>query len=373
MKRAHFFIDNLNIGGFQRLCLDQAYALSELGYSVEIHSLSELPASNSKNFLTIEENYLSRLCVKIDSFSTSHFRQISQTQNILRNHNDGDVLISHSLRATAIIYLSSRLLLKRRLFVTEIHQLPTLSAPIQRFRRFLYAQFSPVLIAYSEAVKNDWELRVKNFPVIIRPFFNKRIEVIRNGIYLDRLPQTVNSQESKSPGRLIFLGRNTAWKGITTFLQYAEHPKLLNLNILLMLPDIDPGFELEINERFGPRVEIIIGKSIASFSPKGGDVHFYSAQYGTNAKFIESISLNCLEMAAAGVPSVVTRHGLSTWSDLRSVGVFYECDWSESEETAETILHASRNRLGNSEIERIRSLISIKSNVLQLIRRGNFE
>ncbi len=371
MKRAHFFIDNLSIGGFQRLCLDQAYQFSELGYSVEIHALSELPASNSKNFLTIEENFLSRLRVEIDSFSTSHFRQISQTQNILRNHKEGDVLISHSLRATAIIYLSSRLLLKRHLFVTAIHQLPTLSAPIQRFRRFLYAQLSPVLVAYSEAVKKDWELRVKNFPIVIRPFFNKHIEVIRNGIYLDRLPRTVYSQESS--GRMIFLGRNTAWKGMSTFLQYAEHPRLSDLNILLMLPNIDPGFEQEINERFGPRVEIVVGKSIASFKPQRGDVHFYAAQYGTNAKFIESISLNCLEMAAAGVPSVVTCHGLSTWRDLQNVGVFYECDWSDIGETAETILFASKNRLKDSEIERIRGLISIKSNVLQLIQRGSQE
>jgi glycosyltransferase involved in cell wall biosynthesis len=372
MKRSHFFIDNLNIGGFQRLCLDQAYALSELGYSVEIHSFSEIPSSSSKNFLTIEEDYLARLCVKIDSFSESHFRQISQTRKILRNHKQGDVLISHSLRATAIIYIASRLLLKRPLFVTEIHQLPTLSAPIQRFRRFLYAQFSPILIAYSEAVKKDWDLRVKNFPLIIRPFFNRRIEVIRNGIYLDRLPQTVNSRESIPPGRLIFLGRNTTWKGITTFLKYAEHPKLLNLNILLMLPEIETSFEQELQERFGSRVEIVIGKSVASFSPKEGDVHFYSAQYGASAKFIESISLNCLEMAAAGVPSVVTRNGLSTWSDLQSVGIFYECDWSEIEETAETILNASRKRMGGLDIERIRGSISIKSNVLELIRRGNF-
>ena len=368
MKRVHFFIDNLSIGGFQRLCLDQAYSFSELGYSVAIHSLSMPPGPESRSFLSIEKDLIDLHGISIDYLSTGHLEQISKTRFILRSYERGDIWISHSLRATAVIYIASRLLRKRFFFMTEIHQLPTLSAPIQRFRRFLYAQLSPALVAYSEAVKKDWDTRVRNFPIFIRFIFDKPIEVIRNGIYLNRIPSMTDGQKSNMGSRLIFLGRNTGWKGLATFLTYAEHPSLSHFELLLMLPEIDQAFERQIIDRFEGRVEIAIGKSIASFSPREGDIHFYAAQYGGDARFIESISLNCLEMAAAGVPSVVTAYGLTTWNDLQNLGIFFECDWSDSESTINGILEVARKRISTEDLEKIRAQISIASNVHKIIQ-----
>jgi glycosyltransferase involved in cell wall biosynthesis len=367
MNQVHFFIDNLNIGGFQRLCLDQAYAFSEMKYSVAIHSLSELPNSDVKSFLSIEGELLSNFRIKVESLPNRHIGQIASTRRILQNHSHGDLIISHSLRATVVIFLASLFLKKRFFFTTQIHQLPTLSAPVQRFRRFVYAQLSPILVAYSEAVKKDWDSRVINFPTLIRWLFRKPIRVVRNGIYLNRIPDFTLSSKSKDGSRLIFLGRNTGWKGISTFLSYAEHPELLHFKILLMLPNIDATFEQELIARFGSRLEITLGRSIASFTPEEGDVHFYAAQYGGKAKFIESISLNCLEMAAAGVPSVVTSHGLETWSDLVGTGIFFECDWTDIENTSKKILEASKARKSSQDLERIRSKIDIKANIHKLI------
>lgn len=367
MKQVHLFIDNLGIGGFQRLCLDQAYALSEMGYSVAIHSLSELPDLNTKSFLSIEGDLIASLKIQIHTLSNKHSRQIANTYQILRNHDSKDLIISHSLRATAVIFIASMFQKDKVLFITQIHQLPTLSAPMQRFRRFMYAQLSPALIAYSEAVKKDWDARVRNFPFIFRWLFNKPIQVIRNGIYLPRIPASLPASESRSEGRLIFLGRNTGWKGIDTFLSYCEHPLLAHFKILLMLPNIEAVFEQELVARFGHRIEIALGKSVASFTPKYGDVHFYAAQYGGDAKFIESISLNCLEMAAAGVPSVVTSNGIETWEDLMETGIFYECDWTDSDETSRKILEASQKRISNDNFQRIQTQIDVRGNVGKLI------
>jgi hypothetical protein len=369
MKRVHLFIDNLSIGGFQRLCLDQAYAFSELGYSVSIHSLSLLPAPESRNFLAIEKDFINKFRLSIDSLTGGHFKQITKTVRILRNYKKGDAIISHSLRATVIIRIASTILLKKIIFVTEIHQLPTLSAPIQRFRRFLYAQCSPILVAYSEAVKKDWDSRVKNFPTPIRFFFNKQIEVLRNGIFLDRIPSVKARSATKENGRLIFLGRNTNWKGMSTFLSYAELPSLSHFDLLVMLPEIDNVFEREIRQRFRDRVEIQIGKSVASFVPRAGDVHFYAAQYGGDANFIESVSLNCLEMAGAGVPSAITSNGLDTWADLKRVGIFVECDWSDLRGTSMQILEVAGKPITLSDLAYVRTQISIQANVGKLIQR----
>lgn len=367
MNQVHLFIDNLNIGGFQRLCLDQAYAFCEMNYSVAIHSMSALPDPSVKSFLSIERDLISKFGIRIESISSTHIRQIASTRRILQNHTADDLIISHSLRATVVIFVASLFLYRRTFFTTQIHQLPTLSAPIQRFRRFVYAQLSPNLVAYSEAVKKDWDSRVINFPIFIRWVFRKPIQVVRNGIYLDRIPDFAHPSESKAGSRLIFLGRNTGWKGIGTFLHYAEHPDLLHFKVLLMLPNIDTTFEQELKARFGTRLEIALGKSIATFIPEEGDVHFYAAQYGGKAKFIESISLNCLEMAAAGVPSVVTSRGLETWKDLVGTGIFFECDWTNSVDTAKKILEASESRKSYLELEQIRSKIDVKSNIHALI------
>lgn len=369
MSRVHLFIDNLNIGGFQRLCQDQAYVFSELGYKVEIHSLSELPTLDSRNFVTIESDLIRKFDIKVDSISTTHLRQIINTKKILNSASLEDILISHSLRATVIVRISIFLSRSKLGFLTQIHQLPTLSAPIQRLRRFLYAQQSPVLVAYSTAVKSDWDLRVGHFPRLARPLFSKPIEVIRNGVYLNRLPSPVTRKDAVLNARLVFLGRNTGWKGISTFLKYSEQPKLSHFRLLLMLPEIDSQFRSEIQERFGSRVELVVGKSISSFKPHPGDVHFYAAQYGSNAHYIESISLNCLEMAAVGVPSVVTSGGLGTWLDLQDQEIFFECDWSDIDTTVEKILKASEMQYSTSALESIRNQVNIEANVKSLIRR----
>jgi hypothetical protein len=136
-----------------------------------------------------------------------------------------------------------------------------------------------------------------------------------------------------------------------------------------MLPEIDSRFRSEIQERFGSRVEVVVGKSISSFNPHPGDVHFYAAQYGGNAKYIESISLNCLEMAAVGVPSVVTSGGLGTWLDLKDQEIFFECDWADTHATVEKILRASEMQYDTSALELIRNQVSIEANVNSLTRR----
>ena len=192
---------------------------------------------------------------------------------------------------------------------------------------------------------------------------------MRNGIYLDRLPALMEKETSNSSKRLVFLGRNTGWKGISTLLDYAENVSLQHFGILLILPEIDKAWEQELRDRFGTRIELIIGKSLASYTPRDGDVHFYAAQYGADARFIESISLNCLEMASMGVPSLVTQGGVGTWPDLSEANVFIECNWGEIDETCKKILIASDLKLTSQAIKSIRGLVDIQNNVSEILRR----
>ena len=119
--------------------------------------------------------------------------------------------------------------------------------------------------------------------------------------------------------------------------------------------------------RIVERISIEVGKSIRDYAPRLGDVHLYPANYGDESSYIESISINCLEMSAIGVPSLVTKGGLSTWPEFANSPLIYEVDWSNLEETARKISDIHRYSIAYEEILRFRSLIDINKHIDQLI------
>lgn len=366
MKRVHFYIDNLRIGGFQRLCLDQAYAFSGAGFSVEIHVLCSQGSSNP-SFLFAESRLIEHHNIRINYLSGSFSLQLMSVRETLKSITCQDIVICHSLRATALLWLGQRLAFKKIVFLTTIHQLPTLSAPKQRLQRFIYSQLSPVLTAYSQAVINDWTMRVNNFPLLIRKLFQKDILLQRNGIYLPRVSNSVGQKVSSVTSRLIYLGRISSWKGVETFFEFARSSQLTDFRLLVIVPEISESLLTNLRNEFGERIEFQIGGSFSSYVPMQGDVHFYAAQYGEKAKYIESISLNCLEMASVGTPSVVTRGGLNTWPDLSKMKLFWECNWNNEEHVVASILEASRIHLSQQEISHIRNLIDVNRNLTGIL------
>jgi hypothetical protein len=140
-------------------------------------------------------------------------------------------------------------------------------------------------------------------------------------------------------------------------------PDLKSFDLLLMIPSIDSAQKASLVAEFGDRLEFMIGESIASFRPRTGDVHFYAVNYGVEAKYIEGVSLNCLEMAACGVPTVISSDGLGTWPDLAQVGIFLECNWENEMSTVATILRASKTKFSQQEKALMRRTVSVENNV----------
>ena len=234
MHPVYIFVDNLRIGGFQRLALDQAYALSDRGFSPTIFVLDDPHQENVPSFLNSEMTIILGKGVSIRSLGKSRTVQFSAINELFSQSCSPDLLLSHSLRATFMMFLISLRRMKKLKTISTIHQLPTLSAPRQRFQRFLYASLSWRLLAYSVAVQSDWKSRIKNSWILRLLFGRNQIAVMRNGIYLDRLPSNVKIASFKSPGRLIFLGRNTTWKGVSTFLEVASQPILASFGDALL-------------------------------------------------------------------------------------------------------------------------------------------
>jgi glycosyltransferase involved in cell wall biosynthesis len=367
MPNAVLFVDNLRIGGFQRLALDQAYGLSGLGYETTIYILDDIPLKNAASFINLESELVSNFQIKILSLGRSRGVQLRKLFGIALKANSDWLVLSHSLRATFLISLVNLKLGNRLKVISTIHQLPTLSAPRQRFKRFIYAQFSWRLLAYSVAVKGDWDERVRHNFIFKNLVARKKIEVMRNGIYLDRLPPISGYTIVKSPPRLVYLGRNTSWKGVSTFLEIALSPQLRDFQLLFMVPNAgDIDLSLVDNEN-SKRVSILAGKTIASYVPRQGDVHLYPANYGAAAKYVESVSLNCLELACVGIPTLLSNGGLSTWPDLIQFNIFHETDWSNRDEVVNEILRISNLRYEPETIKALASKIDINNQLRSLV------
>ncbi len=363
MKSAFIVIDNLRIGGFQRLALDQAYCLSERGYRVNLLVLTDESKISESNFILIEQPILSKLNVQIGWVGNNRVSQLIALRKILVFAQKDFLLISHSLRATTLLRVSRLFMKNKPTIITTIHQLPTLSHKRQRFQRFFYAQFTDLLYAYSCAVQSDWKSQTQSNIIFRKLLFLKEIKVLRNGIYLPRLPNPSCQDKLNAPPRLIFLGRNTAWKGLETFFQIVSQPKLSDFEILFLVPFGD-AIQLEsLPDYVRNKVTIISGKTIASYKPRVGDVHIYPANYGAAAHFIESVSLNCLELASLGIPTLLTRSGLGTWPDLEEFGIFQETDWKSMDLIVEQVLTLTKKVYSPTEIDLIRQLIDINNQI----------
>jgi hypothetical protein len=139
------------MGGFQRVALDEAYGFSKFNQKISLILLEELSIDSINKF---------NLEIKI--FSGNRWKQFTLFKHLIDYDDRPKNFISHSLRATVLIRLASFLSKSRINLVTIIHQLPSMSAPVQRFKRFFYASFSNVLFTFSEAARLDWNICINS-------------------------------------------------------------------------------------------------------------------------------------------------------------------------------------------------------------------
>jgi len=356
-------VDDFKIGGIQRIALDQAYGINNNGMHATIIVLSSKPLNNVPSFIHAEKDLIQKLKIDFIFLDGSKFRQFKNLFSIIKSKKT-KLLICHSLRATVLCYFIKKLLKVKFSIVTTIHQLLSMSAPVQRVRRVFYSQFTDILFAYSEAVKKDWDYRRKHNPFIRLISYRRNISVCRNGVYLPRINfnQGEFSNSDNKIKRLIFINRLTAWKGLDVALKIIELTEFINTRLLLVTPDDPNKYLLDVNSEVRDRILSIVGKSVSQIEFYPGDLHIYPATYGPSSRYIEAISINVIEMACFGVKSFVTKNGIDTWPELVKSGMIYEVDWSNEQSTINTILKNGVSAKVD-EINNARELIDVKNNL----------
>jgi len=361
-------LDNFRVGGIERLALDQLFALSDMGISAVAYYRQEKATKENPNFLDLEAERIAQKRIQIVAMPEGDLAQLRVLVHFLRDNNVATV-INHSVGASVTLRLARILSRKRVTVKTFIHQLPTLSAPMQRIKRFIYALTSDELYGYSVAVVQDWNERLDRNPFSRMLLGWKRPKVLRNGIYLNRLPKIQPPNEEKLKQiRMVFIGRGVAWKNKEFIISSLCHMAQNQVRALLVLPSIESEVRETLTGEFGELIEFEIGKKVEDILFTQNDINIYPVNYGPKAQFIESISLNCLEMACLGIPSLVTKEGCSTWPELEIAGVIKEVDWNQGNNFEIALYSASQARFDSGKIDDFKSIISIENNLRAILQ-----
>jgi glycosyltransferase involved in cell wall biosynthesis len=228
----------------------------------------------------------------------------------------------------------------------------------------LYSQFTDKLFIFSVPAMQDWNLRRDRNLLLKALTASKKVEVCRNGVYLPRLSIS-NFKESSNAvkvNRIIFIGRITAWKGLSTFINISQLAELRGINILLITPHNPNEYLTKLDSNLLKRIEFIVGKSVSEIEFKSGDLLLYPANYGPDSSFTEGVSLNVLEMASLGVPSLITKNGCQTWPELLKDGIVREVDWTNLEEVA-NVINTEIVIPPLSELNKCREILDISHNL----------
>lgn len=356
-------VQTLRIGGIERNTLDQAYKLRDLNEQVIILVLDRVGTSKNANFIEQEKFLIDTKGVDIRYCRPGIYGQMISIIKILKFEKI-DFVIDNTLSGTLKLRFLSLLIRKKLKINTVVQQFLSLSAPIQRYKRLFYAQFCTNLIINSINYAIDWDF-YRNKNPLTRILFRKKFKIIRNGVYIPRLPLNKSIYEIKKNRdfRFLFLGRLKSWKGID---RLKEIDRVTNhqMNFLILTSEYDASVVSEFNSIFGKRIEFIFGKTLQSYLPKVGDIHIYPVDYGFSARAIEAISTNCLEMAQIGIPSLVTRGGTDNWPELVRLGIVIEVDWEDTDQLYKALQKCEATNLSESTLNEISKLIDIKNNLI---------
>lgn len=359
-------VDNLRIGGIERLALDQMYSLSDQKQESKLFILSRRSTLATGNFWENEKAIIERKNLKIEFCPTGALSLIRFFGERLIFEKP-KLIIDYTIKMSTFLRLITIFLFSPVPIHCVIQQLASLSSPRQRLKRMFYAQFSTKLFINSIYYSKDWDYNKLRFR-LGKYIFRKPHSVLRNGVYLDRLNfvnlKQIHSDktEGNTRPRFIFLGRLKSWKGMDR-LKVLDRVMKKNCDFLIISPSRDEEIEKTFTHEFSSRVGFMIGKSLIDYKPEPGDIHIYGVNYEPTVKFPESVSTNCLEMSLLQVPSMVTKGGTANWPELDKLNLIFEVDWTELKNIFETIRKIQDSRSSRRLDTTFVQMVDVKRNL----------
>lgn len=350
----YIVVDNLQVGGIQRLALDESYFLQNISIPSCILVLNNKEKNNC--MLSIDQNYLEKYPLNIRYLSESRLKGIMSLTKMIRKSSEKNLFVSHTPSGSFMIRLASLLAIKKVTILLWIHQVITLSRSAQAKKRIFYAIFANHIYFGAKQFYIEWENYVstcKLFKFLLR----NRTEFSRIGVYLHRVlwkGHKLFLDISSSDKNIVFASRNTPWKQIKTFVRISEYLTRAEYSSILMSYE-NSGF----SEKDFENQKVAINYCPAGLRNIPNLVHLYPTNYGPGVANPLPIGLNVMEFLALGIPSLISQSDNLTYPELMDSELIEICDWNNLEDVELKVNNLTQLPYS----ERVKAATALHSNI----------
>ena len=323
--KAFLTVDDLRVGGIQRLVMDEAYALAEEGYCVQIINFGAEKENDSIIHVDgLTHDQLNEKSIFVTNLSGDKYSKLSRLRIFIKQ-NEVRSVICHSPSSSFWFRVAALSLFRQLKISLWIHQVLTLSDRVQATKRVILSLTANRLFFSAVQFKLEWE--VNRADRLLRRLRGAQFrKVDRLGVYLPRILRETNGLDCETNEiHIIYASRLTPWKGLDKFDQIIKrnpryHPVVLSVNVPTSLSSA-LYFKDEYNDH------LLVCKSPSYVSNLTHPVHIYPTYYGDKVKNPQSIGLNVMEFALMGIPSLVSHEVTSTYPELLKSTLVEVVDW----------------------------------------------
>lgn len=347
-------VDNLKVGGIQRLALDEGYFFKNSEVKAMIIVLDG--AESEDSIVQVDKKYYVENPVDIFYVGHSNFYKIFNLIKLIRNYGKQSIFVSHSASGVVFARIASLISLRKIKIILWIHQVITLSDKTQSYKRIFYSLLANKIYFGATQFQSEW-VKYLDSRRVIRKFYNKKTQVSRIGVYLNRvLWDNHDCIENDHGKNLVFASRLTKWKGIYTLERISQELFSDGYKTIIMTAK-NSGSLLVIQDLYTSNAfRTILDKCPSNLRGINNLIHIYPTDYGGQTTYPQSIGLNVLEFLALGIPSIISEESFKTFPELKNCPLIETCDWNDISQ-----LKAKVRKLESlSSFDRVSSSLSVR-------------
>lgn len=351
-------VDNLDIGGIQRLAFDEAYFLSDFGEEVEILVQAETQLSPMQR---LDQEFSGAQKLKIQYVGIRRSISIYRYFALFKTRST-NLVITHSLSSCFALRIALFLCGKKTPLLVFVHQSLGLSSKLQKMKRFIYSLFASEVVFGSINFSTDWKFQIRQKQISLKvPQKNYSINSL--GVYLPRIFEIAHKSNlvCEDVPHLVFASRITEWKGFTKFREIVNLESLAESHVVVMTASNSRRYQ--ISDIRGNRNHLLYDLQPGKIASISKPVHLYPTNYGNSVRTPLPIGLNVLEFLALGIPSIISIGGMESYKNLQSNSLIIQVDWKDLDQVNMAINSATQLTKAQREMERLKcqEFVSIKN------------
>ena len=319
-------VDSLNVGGIERLSLDESYWLKAENINSSVLVLG-IP-KQSTTIMDIDDIYFTENKINIVYLGKNKLTQLWSLVKLFKKTSKESIVVSHSAGGIGLIFFSNIFTFKKIKAFLWIHQAITLSQRAQANKRIFYSLFAEKIFFGARHFQIEWSSYISRS--IWKVFYYKKSHFDRIGVFLPRVTWKKHEQVHFCDNRpqvchIIFASRMTSWKGFEKFQSICESLLDCEIHSIVMRVNLE-----EISNKSN-KVNVFehsaVNLSPSNIHTNNRLVHFYPTNYGNNVRYPQSIGLNVLEFLALGIPSLISQESFLTFPELQNSPLIQVVDW----------------------------------------------